>query len=172
MDEDGQVQSEDLELYVLGRLLPSEMTSDSAPAPPDAEKFMKQVADLSRHQRRNHEGDERRRDFRISLDVSASLKAINPLSAQRSEIRIIDASTGGLKLQVPEFIHPGTSIQIRLKRTIALAEVRYCHPAGTEFHVGVRLQDVFPRGGPRTPNLEDSGSDPLPGSTAPALNRG
>ena len=147
MDEQAQVQSEDLELYVLGRLLPSEIASDPMLSPGDAEKFVKQLADLSRQQRRGCETtEERRRDFRVPLDVSASLKAINPLSAERSAIRIIDASPGGLKLRVPEFLNPGTSIQIRLKRTIALAEVRYCHPVGTEFHVGVRLQDVFPRG--------------------------
>src|SRR5271166_2139084 len=128
MDERRPVQSQDLELYVLGRLLPSEIASDSTLSQGDAEKFVKQLADLSRQQRAGDETEERRRDFRIPLDVLASLKTVNPLSLERSQIRIIDAATGGLKLQVPEFIHPGTAIQIRLKRTIALAEVRYCHP--------------------------------------------
>ncbi|MGD1091487.1 MAG: PilZ domain-containing protein [Bryobacteraceae bacterium] len=144
MDE--PVQNEDLELYILGRLLPSEIAPDSNRAEAESEKFMKQLADLGRQQRRDRDGEERRSELRIPLNVSASLKAINPLAAGRSEIRIIDMAAGGLKLQVPEFIHPGTAIQIRLKRTIALAEVRYCHPAGAEFHVGVHLQDVFPRG--------------------------
>jgi len=146
MDEEETVQSVDLELYVLGRLLPSEIAPDSHLTQAESEKFMKRLADLGRKQRRGPDGEERRSDFRVPLNVPASLKAINPLAAGRSEIKIIDAATSGLKLQVPEFIHPGTAIQIRLKRTIALAEVRYCHPAGAEFHVGVRLQDVFPRG--------------------------
>ena len=73
----------------------------------------------------------------------------------------------GLKLQVPEFIHPGTAIQIRLKRTIALAEVRYCHPAGTEFHVGVRLQDVFPSRTPNKPTSPAVGPAVLPASRSP-----
>jgi hypothetical protein len=144
MSKETPVWDEDLELFILGRLVPSEVSGDSSISKNDAEKFVKQMAELSRQQVRPP-GEERRNEPRFRLQVAASLKALSPPSAIRSEVRIIDVAQGGLKLRVPEFLHPGTVIQIRLKRTIAMAEVRYCHPEGSEFDVGVKLQDVFPR---------------------------
>ena len=145
MSEDTPAQDEGLELFILGRLLPSEVSGDSRVSKSDAEEFVKQMAELSQRQQRPQASAERREEPRITMPVAASLKAIRPLAAGRKDIRIVDAAPGGLKLCVPEFLDPGTVIQIRLKRTIAMAEVRYCHPAGSEFHVGVKLQDVFPR---------------------------
>ena len=56
----------------------------------------------------------------------------------------MNVSTRGLKLQVPEALEPGVVLQIRLDDKIIMAEVRYCSAHGHEFHVGVKIQDVFP----------------------------
>jgi len=87
---------------------------------------------------------ERRSALRIPTDDPASLKALNPLSQSRLDIRIVDTSKHGFKVRVPEYVEPGTIVQIRLRNQIALAEVRYCLSVGTEFHIGVEIQDVFP----------------------------
>ena len=71
------------------------------------------------------------------------MKLVNPASAVRTNVRVLDVSEGGVKVRVAEALKPGTVIQVRLKGAIALAEVRYCRKVGTEFHVGVQLQDVF-----------------------------
>ncbi len=91
---------------------------------------------------------ERRSCVRILTDDPASMKVLNPFSPSRWDVRVLDVSAQGLKLCVPEFLHPGTAIQIRLEHTIALAEVRYCLACGAEFYVGVQFQDIFPRNRP------------------------
>ena len=75
------------------------------------------------------------------------MKLLNPLSAVRTNVHVLDGSKGGMKLSVSEALQPGTVVQIRLKDTFTLAEVRYCVKVGTKFHVGVRLQDVFSKPG-------------------------
>jgi PilZ domain-containing protein len=85
----------------------------------------------------------RRLETRFPTDESAKMRVLRPLSGSGSEVRILDISKGGLKLQVPDPLHPGMLVQVRMKTAIALAEVRYCVPAGLGFHAGVSLQDVF-----------------------------
>jgi hypothetical protein len=96
---------------------------------------------------------DRRRFVRVPADEPASLRVLNPVSFARSPARVLDMSPEGLKLRVSEFLHPGSTIQIRLADTIAFGEVRYCKPAGSAFHVGVQLQDSFPAhfDGPQVP---------------------
>jgi hypothetical protein len=72
------------------------------------------------------------------------MKILNPMSPGRLEIRVLETSAHGLRLRVPQFLSPGTAIQVRLKDSVTLAEVRYCRPTGAEFYVGVWIQDVFP----------------------------
>jgi hypothetical protein len=110
----------------------------------DTARFARQMADLGRRQRPGEGSEDRRRDRRTPVDTPASMRILNPLSGARIDIHVLDVSDHGLKLSVPHFLSPGTGIQVRLKNTIAMAEVRYCRPMGAEFHVGVWIQDVFP----------------------------
>jgi hypothetical protein len=59
----------------------------------------------------------------------------------------LDASKEGLKLLVPNELMRGMVVQLSVRDLFILAEVRYCRPAGTEFHAGVLIQDVFPAAG-------------------------
>ena len=86
---------------------------------------------------------ERRKDARTSLSAPLSLRVLGP-SARLLEGELVNVSTRGLKLQVPEALEPGVMVQIRLDGKIIMAEVRYCSAHGREFHVGVKIQDVFP----------------------------
>jgi hypothetical protein len=86
---------------------------------------------------------QKRNDARVPAGYTASMKLVNPLSANWTNIQILDMSRGGMKLSVPEALEPGTVVQIRSRNTLTFAKVRYCVEAGAEFHVGVQLQNVF-----------------------------
>jgi hypothetical protein len=47
----------------------------------------------------------------------------------------------------PNELMRGMVVQLSVRDLFILAEVRYCRPAGTEFHAGVLIQDVFPAAG-------------------------
>ena len=88
-------------------------------------------------------GANRRQEARVSTDEPAKMRVLRPLDPLGREVRVLDISKGGLKLQVPDPLQPGMLVQVRLRTAIALAEVRYCVPAGGVYHAGLRLQDVF-----------------------------
>ena len=88
--------------------------------------------------------EERRSSVRSPTDDPASLHVLNPLSSAHSKVRVVEVSQEGLKLRVPELLHPGTMVQVRFRDRIVLGEVRYCLPAGAEFYIGVQIRDVFP----------------------------
>jgi len=97
---------------------------------------------------------ERRRYLRIHTDQPASMRLVDSWSRACQEIRVLDASTGGLKLRVPKFLDRGTLLQIHLQglapaglspsALLAVAEVRYCLNAGDDFHAGVLFHELFP----------------------------
>ena len=71
------------------------------------------------------------------------MHVLHPLSTARIDVRVLDVSKDGLRLRVPEFLQPGSVIQVRLESSIALGEVRYCRAAHGGFDAGIQLQDVF-----------------------------
>jgi hypothetical protein len=91
------------------------------------------------------ESREKRVDPRAPIDEPASVKILHPAttSGDRMDGRAVNLSRSGLKLRVPEPMLPGTVVQVRFLDRIALGEIRYCIPTGSEFYVGVRFQDVM-----------------------------
>jgi len=85
----------------------------------------------------------RRDETRFPTNERAKMRVLRPLAPNGMEVQVLDISRGGLKIQVSELLQPGMLVQVRLKSAIALAEVRYCIPAGLGYHAGLRLQDVF-----------------------------
>ena len=86
---------------------------------------------------------ERRGGRRVPTDDPARMKVLYPSGGKGAEVRVLDVSRGGLRLRLPEFLQPGTIIQIQLKSLIAEAEIRYCVQAEEAgFYAGVELQDV------------------------------
>jgi hypothetical protein len=86
---------------------------------------------------------ERRSEPRNPANRLATVKVLNPQTSDRISARLVEISKGGLKLRLSEPLMPGTLVQIRFSGKLVLAEVRYCNVADAEFHVGVRLQDIF-----------------------------
>ena len=91
------------------------------------------------------EGAERRVDPRAPIDEPASAKILHPAvsASDRVDGRVVNLSRSGLKLRVPSPMLPGTIVQVRFLERIALGEIRYCIPTGSEYYVGVRFQDVM-----------------------------
>jgi hypothetical protein len=88
-------------------------------------------------------GPENRKSPRVATDDPAVLTVLKPEHSPRITMRIVDTSTGGLKLQLPRELMTGTIVQVRVRERFILAEVRYCIPDASHFHAGVRIQDVF-----------------------------
>jgi hypothetical protein len=61
------------------------------------------------------------------------------------QVRILDASTSGLMLAIPFPLAPGALIRIKMTGAVADAEVRYCICEGSEYHVGVKVEEIVPK---------------------------
>lgn len=51
----------------------------------------------------------------------------------------------GMGVRTPQFLAPGTIVQVHAREAILLGEVRYCVASGAEFDAGIAVQDVVPR---------------------------
>jgi hypothetical protein len=90
-----------------------------------------------------YECTEQRRHARIDTDERATMRLISPMVLEFSEIRIVNVSLGGLMLRTERRLTPGTIIQIRVKGTFILAEVRHASLKDDGYYVGVRVQDLL-----------------------------
>jgi len=90
-----------------------------------------------------YDGPENRKSARVATDDPAFLTILKPERSPRITMRIVDTSTGGLRLQLSRQLMTGTIIQVRVRELFILAEVRYCIADDQLFHAGVQIQDVF-----------------------------
>ncbi len=147
------IREEDIEQYALGRSSPDQAKNIESHLAEceicknklmEVEDFASQLAELSRPNANSGERD-RRREHRVTVEDRAFMHVLDPLSSTREDVRILDLSKTDLKLCVPEFLQPGTTVQVHLKSSFVLGEVRYCSQVGTEFHAGIRITDIFPQ---------------------------
>jgi len=117
--------------FLVGRLSPHQVTA-----------VRSRLAQWESSKRGSRAGSERRQDLRVATDEPARMKVLQP-PGPGAEIRVLDVSRSGFKIALPEFLAPGTIIQIHMKAVIAFAEVRHCARSGDEFQAGVCFQDVF-----------------------------
>ena len=96
----------------------------------------------TREKPRAADADERRKDIRVPLDVSFTLKVLEP-SAVAFTGQILDISQNGLKITLSARLRPGQYVQTRMGGRIVMAEVRYCLQEGAHFVVGLEIKDVF-----------------------------
>lgn len=80
-----------------------------------------------------------RSEPRFNSQGEATLLEIHPLSLDRQNIKIVNVSKNGLGILSPKAIVPGTIVQLRIKDTVELGNVRYCAVSGNkEFQIGLR----------------------------------
>jgi hypothetical protein len=142
------LQDDDLELYLQGHLAANQESTLEAHLAKcefcksrliETARFMKQATGLARKQQHRAASEEWQHDLRVVTNDPASMKILNPFSPVRLDAQVLDVSPDGLKLSAHVSVKPGTLVQIRVKNQIALAEVRYCRHAGTDFDVGVEI---------------------------------
>ena len=138
--------NEDLEMYVRGGLEPGHtstveshlsecqvcrgMLSKYIWLPPAL--YLAKKESQERHQRS---------EPRFIAGEHGILQELSPLCFVRQKIEIIDISRNGLGLLAPKSVWPGTIVQIRIKSSVELGEVRHCSMRGHEgYRIGLRLQ--------------------------------
>ncbi len=136
------MHEQDLELYVSGRLQPSEMStieSHLSACGVCRHKLSEAVAALDQTV-----GKERRKEPRIATGEAGSVQSIVPFTNESLEVQILNVSRSGMQLQSTKSLDPGMMVKIRVKNVVAFGEVRYCSFAGIGYHIGIKIENVYP----------------------------
>jgi hypothetical protein len=140
------IHDDDLELYLRGRV-EMERISPVESHLRECEICRKHLSDclgrrLALHltQGTNGETGPKRSEPRFSTDREGTLQELHPLSLDRHKVKIVNVSKNGLGVISPRAIFPGTIVQLRIKDTIELGNVRYCSVQDHRgFRIGLRL---------------------------------
>src|SRR5579863_8073531 len=139
-------QEDDLELYAHGRLeaqlipaVESRLVGCVVCRQHLAECLERRVTRYQ-IQRAESEPTQKRAEERFSTEGEATLQELHPLSVERQKVKIVNISKNGLGVVSPKAILPGTVVQIRIKETVELGNVRYCSALDDDsFRIGLRL---------------------------------
>lgn len=151
------LHEDDLELYLLGRVPEEEaaaieshvMRCQACDAKlNEAITFIRHLAGAGRTQGSSGSG-EKRREARNPTDAPADIRVFSPLRSEQVEVRVLNASKGGLMLQTTKFFEAGALVELRLSNSVALGEVRYCFRVENGFHAGVQILEQRSRAGGR-----------------------
>jgi hypothetical protein len=86
---------------------------------------------------------ERRRDQRYSTNDQAVVEVLGT-NIPRLSALVLDVSRSGLRLGIQTRIGQLAQVEITLPRGVLIfGEIRYCRPAGTDFHAGVLIADIL-----------------------------
>ena len=86
--------------------------------------------------------DGNRREPRIAVGDAGSMQLLNPLSTDRSPVRIVNFSRAGVCLDTTKPLALGSEIKVGIRGVIAFGKVRYCVPVADGFQVGVKLCEL------------------------------
>jgi len=142
------VHEDDLELYARGRL-ESELSPVIEKHLLACEICRNSLADCLRQgfalqlvRGNKTDSSQKRVEPRFQTDGEATLQELHPLSAERHKVKIVNVSKNGVGISSPISIFPGTIVQIRIKGTVELGNVRYCSASRDEaFLIGLRLHN-------------------------------
>jgi hypothetical protein len=87
-----------------------------------------------------------RSEPRFSTGASAILQELSPWSVERRKVEIVDISKNGIGILSPKSVFPGTIVQVRIRATVELAEVRHCSGCGEigyRYRIALRLRGEF-----------------------------
>jgi hypothetical protein len=108
----------------------------------DSADFAMRIAALTRSGAK--EWKEQRRYERIAVGTEASIRVLPATAGRCPPAHILFSSRESLKLSVPEYLHPGITLQIYAADTNVFGDVRYCQRLASVFHAGVQIRDSFP----------------------------
>ena len=75
------------------------------------------------------------------------MDVLSPKPKRGVPVRVLNIGPASLKLNVPFFLSPGALVRINMTESHANAEVRYCTREGSEYYVGVKVEEVVPNAG-------------------------
>jgi hypothetical protein len=87
-----------------------------------------------------------RSEPRFRTGADAILQEISPWSVERGKVEIVDISKNGIGILSPKSVFPETIVQVRIRGTVELAEVRHCSGCGEigyRYRIALRLHDEF-----------------------------
>src|SRR5262249_5517031 len=89
---------------------------------------------------------ERRTEPRVSVDIEACLKCLNPLTSTgpSARIRIVELSYHGMKLRMTRELLLGGLVQIIVGNKVFMGKVRHTTRRATEFEIGIQLTERIP----------------------------
>lgn len=91
------------------------------------------------------DGDERRRNQRITVNTTAHIVAIHPNMPVDTDARVTDVSRSGIGIFTDVYIPPDTLLRVVMDGAIAFAEVRHCSRLNATGHyrVGLEIETVI-----------------------------
>jgi hypothetical protein len=142
------VSEEDLELYLMQRLHPGRrdqvkthlmICSSCQECLETASAFVERLSKLQQSDRILN----RRSEIRFATRDKAVFAVLSHGELRREECLVLDVSKNGLQLGVSRYLAPGEQVLVRIKKVVAIAEVRHCKRAQNSFRAGLKLIDVF-----------------------------
>jgi len=102
-------------------------------------RFVAQIIALTR----DPSHSDKRADPRFHTADAGFLRCLAPLLPERWPIQIVDVSRNGLGLVAPIRLSLGALVQVNIRDTFALGDVRYSKQLTEhQFRTGVRIQDL------------------------------
>ena len=91
-------------------------------------------------------GNERRSEPRTAVDLPATIKLLDPVTSVSppERGRVIEISTGGMKLRAQRLMFPRTLVQVHFQEKMVLGVVKSCIQDGEAFRIGIQLVKDFP----------------------------
>jgi hypothetical protein len=89
---------------------------------------------------------ERRIEGRVACEGDTVIDLLSPKPKNSIPARILDVGEASLKLSLPQHVSPGALIRIHMTESTAYGEARYCTCEGAEYYIGVRIDEVVPKG--------------------------
>lgn len=88
--------------------------------------------------------DNRRRDPRIPVLVTAAVHPLGPGRRDRLAGLVLDVSRNGLKLHLSTELPEGIEVRVILNKAFVMGRVRYCVRVDLGYHVGIETDEVLP----------------------------
>ena len=133
------VHEDDLELYLRGRLEPGRITPVESHLA-ECQICQELLADCLGLRLDFPPTPRTATESRFSVEGEGILQELHPLSLARQKVKIVNVSRNELAILSPKAIYPGTIVQLRIKDTVQLANVRYCLFSVDGFRIGLWLR--------------------------------
>jgi len=84
----------------------------------------------------------RRRETRFEIDQPVTVSNLEHRGVSL-EGRLANFSANGIRLMLSRKLNPGTMVKVEWGYTLLLGEIIYCRAEGSEFAVGLELEDAL-----------------------------